>query len=259
MTTIRNTQLQGIYVYTCSNDSDATSSEWRVDSVGIPDKIDVWRNAVGMDAISPCLPSRPSSTPCLYQPPPRDIARRQWVPTTPIPTHGASAINASAINAPHSQKCIACACDDECCGWWLHALPNAVPGMNGLWTRPRSRNRVIPLQSTRLHNHSLLSFYFSVMHLPRQGSDAARKASGLQRALRGELRTLDQRPNSPSLYAPSLLFFSSYPFCAPPRPRYSGHSLSSISSSSLVCLVFEGTFAKQKAFHRGTPSPGSGY
>lgn len=34
-----NTQLQGIH--TCNNDNDATSFPWRVDSVGIPDKIDV--------------------------------------------------------------------------------------------------------------------------------------------------------------------------------------------------------------------------
>lgn len=54
-------------------------------------------------------------------------------------------------------------------------IPNAVSAMSGLWTRPRSRNRVIPLQSTRLHDHSSL-FYFSVMHLPHLGPDAARKA-----------------------------------------------------------------------------------
>lgn len=48
--------------------------------------------------------------------------------------------------------------------------------------------------------------FFSVMHLSLS-SDAARKASGLMlQALRGELRTLDQRPNSPSLFT-LLLFF----------------------------------------------------
>lgn len=150
-----NTQLQGIH--TCNNDNDATSFPWRVDSVGIPDKIDVWRNAVGMDAISPRVPPRPVN-PLL--PSHHLTTTTNADDANGIPTHGASAINASALNTSHSQKCIACACD-ECYGGAMTAckIPNAVSGMSGLWTRPRSRNRVIPLQSTRLHDHSSLFFF----------------------------------------------------------------------------------------------------
>lgn len=66
-----------------------------------------------------------------------------------------------------------------------------------------------------------LLFFRNASPSPRLGRDE----EGLPRALRGELRTLDRQPNSPSLYASSLLFFFfSYPFCDPLRPRYSDHS-----------------------------------
>lgn len=105
--------------------------------------------------------------------------------------------------------------------------------------------------------------FFRLMHLPYcpgtgSGSDAARKASDLPQALRG--RVTHARSTTEltlSLRSPSLLFFLvthfvlrhaasifrplSFPL-PPPAPR------------SLVCLVFEGTFARQKAFHRGTPN-----
>jgi len=117
----------------------------------------------------------------------------------------------------HGQKCIAC---DECC--WRRRTANAVSGacsMSGLRTRTRSRNRVIPLQSTRLRSHV---HFFPLFFFRDPRSNATGKASSPPQALRGELRTLDRRPNPPSprYFSP---FFSSYPFCYAARPRYSGH------------------------------------
>lgn len=159
----------------------------------------------------------------------------------PIPSLGASAINASTMNTMHGQKCIAC---DECCG--LYCTANAVLGvcsMSGLRTRTRSRNRVIPLQSTRLYSH----VHFFPLFFP--WSPLGRKWKGEQLTASPSGRVTHARSaTEPTLLATLFLFFSSYPFCYAARPRYSGRFYSLLLSPpptlpllSLICLVFERT------------------
>lgn len=66
---------------------------------------------------------------------------------------------------------------------------------------------------SRSHVHLFPRFFLSPRNAsppPSTGSDATGKArSSLLQAQRGELRTLNRRPNPPSTI---LLFYSSYPF-----------------------------------------------
>lgn len=246
---------------TCSG-GDATSSQWRVDSVGIPERIDVWRNAVGM--------ARPPSASRLAAGQPLGLVtssriRRQWAPPTSISSLGASAINASAINVSYGQKCIAC---DEWCG---AASPGcSVPGIPAWVDYERERDLETALFRCSQCNpvvmciSSPLFFFLLVMHLPRRPPVRTRPERRvhirLLQAHRDELRTLNRRPNSNPLATPLLLFYSSYPFYSVAVPIFRPFLFLFLLHLLLLlpaCLVFERTYERQKAFHRGTPNRSS--
>lgn len=135
-----------------------------------------------------------------------------------IPTLGASAINASAINTSHGQECIV-RVRDECCGRRRrNPGRNTLPCMSGLRIRGYaiSKPRYSAAVNATLRQSCgafLPSFFFCfyVMHLPLYRparTRSERQADCRCKPFGGELRTLDRQANPLPLDSSSLFFFA---------------------------------------------------